>query len=213
MRITILNTSEAHPINVPLKQWIEQNELEHDIKLLRSKKNLSEGDLLFLISCSEIISKADRAKFKNTLVIHASDLPSGRGWSPHIWEIIHGASQITLSLLEAEDKVDSGKIWKKVKIQIPKTALYDEINEFIFEAELELMSFAVKNFGSIKPQEQSGNDVSFWPKRTPKDSEINSQQSISEQFDLIRVCDPDRFPAFFYKGGKKYILKVEAVDE
>ena len=84
MRITILNTSEIHPINVPLKQWIEKNELGHEIKLQRSKKNLGGGDLLFLISCSEIISKGDRAKFKSTLVIHASDLPSGRGWSPHI---------------------------------------------------------------------------------------------------------------------------------
>jgi len=213
MRITILNTSENHPINIPLKKWIEKNKFKHEIQLLRSKKDLHVGDVLFLISCSEIVSKGDRAKFKNTLVIHASDLPSGRGWSPHIWEIIHGASQITLSLLEAEDKVDSGKIWKKVEIQIPKTALYDEINKLVFEAELELMTFAVKNFGSVERQEQSEDDVSFWPKRTPKDSEINCQQSIDEQFDLIRVCDPDRFPAFFYKGGKKYTLKVEAVDE
>ena len=80
-------------------------------------------------------------------------------------------------------------------------------------AELELMSFAVENFRNVEPQEQDGKGISFWPKRTPKDSEINSQQSIEEQFDLIRVCDPDRFPAYFYKGGKKYTLKVEAVDE
>jgi len=213
MKITILNSSEEHPINLWLKAWVKRNDKKYEIQLCRTKKDLSTGDLLFLISCSEIISKYERENFSKTLVIHASDLPKGRGWSPHVWEIINGAEQITLSLLEAEDKVDSGDIWKKSKVHIPKTALYEEINQLIFDAEIALMDFAVDKFNQISPQEQSKTDPSYWPKRRPEDSEININKSIEDQFNLIRVCDFKRFPAYFYKNGKKFKLKIEVMDE
>jgi methionyl-tRNA formyltransferase len=63
----------------------------------------------------------DRAKYDSSLVLHASDLPAGRGWSPHIWAITNGAESVTLSLLEAEDQVDSGRIWKKMIRRDPET--------------------------------------------------------------------------------------------
>lgn len=213
MKISILISSEKHPINSWLNQWVEKYCLIHDIQLVSSKEQLDEGDILFLISCSEIITRIDREKFDKTLVIHASDLPMGRGWSPHIWDIVSGAEQVTISLLEAEDKVDSGDIWKKVVVKISKTALYDEINRLVFEAELDLMSFAVENMYKVIPDKQSSDNITYWRKRTPEDSEININKTISEQFDLIRVCDPDRFPSFFYKDGKKFKLKVELIDE
>jgi methionyl-tRNA formyltransferase len=131
MNISILTTSIEHPVNAYLDKWAEKNK-NHQISIVHSKEELIPGDILFLISCSEIISKLERGKFKKTLVVHASDLPHGRGWSPHVWEIINGATDITLSLLEAEDQVDTGDIWKKISVPIPKTTLFDEINELIF---------------------------------------------------------------------------------
>ena len=74
---------------------------------------LAGGEILFLVSCNEIIGKDVRDRYMATLVIHASDLPKGRGWSPHIWQIIEGKKEIMVSLLEAEDAVDSGAIWAK----------------------------------------------------------------------------------------------------
>ena len=68
------------------------------------------GDILFLISCNEPISKDVRALFRATLVIHASDLPLGRGWSPHIWQVLEKKRFIKVTLLEAADLVDSGSI-------------------------------------------------------------------------------------------------------
>lgn len=211
MKITILSSTTNHPVNAWLNKWIEKYQNNHQVSLVRSKHELDGGDILFLISCSELIAKQDREKYTKTLVIHASDLPKGRGWNPHIWEIIRGANEITLSLLEAEDEVDSGDIWKKLKINIPKTALYNEINALIFDAELELMDYAVDNLKQIKPQKQN-NEITptYYAKRKPLDSEININKSIDEQFDLIRVCDPDRYPAFFYINGRKIILRLEA---
>lgn len=213
MKITILNTSANHPVNDWLDRWISSNKNKHRIDLIRSKKELKRGDLLFLISCSEILSKNDLLKYKKALVIHASDLPEGRGWSPHIWEILNGSEQITLSLLEVDEEVDSGDIWKKLQVHIPKTALYNEINEIIFDAEVKLMDYAVEHYSTVVPTPQRDAKSSYWPKRKPEDSELDINKSIEEQFNLIRVCDSERFPAFFLKDGRKFKLKLEVDNE
>jgi methionyl-tRNA formyltransferase len=184
----------------------------HEINLIRSKSQLSHGDLLFLISCSEIVSEADRRPYTKALVIHASDLPRGRGWSPHIWQIIGGATELTLTLLEAANKVDSGAVWTKLEVRVGKDALWDEINRTVFDAELQLMDFAIKNFEAIEPQAQStAIEPTYYPKRSPADSQIDAQRSIEEQFDLIRVCDPDRYPAYFELHGQKYTIRLEKI--
>ncbi|WP_230385536.1 formyltransferase family protein [Pseudomonas monteilii] len=164
---------------------------------------------MFLISCSELIDERIREKFAKVLILHASDLPKGRGWSPHIWEIAKGAKSIVLTLLEAEDKVDSGAIWHKKRFEIAETALWDEINRVLFNEEEQMLDFAVENFSSIRPYEQVGVESSYYPRRTPEDSRLDPAKSIESQFDLIRVCDPHRFPAFFDLRGKRFKVVLE----
>ena len=214
MKITLLCSDPKHPVNAYLKPWMSVQQGVHEVELLQSKSQLSGGDLLFLVSCSEIIKEADRKKYLATLVLHASDLPKGRGWSPHIWEIVDGAEHITLSLLEAEDKVDSGRIWAKRQIPVPKDALWNEINHLLFTAEIELIDLAVKQFGQLTPVLQPNvEEATYYPKRTPQDSQLDPNKTIAEQFNRIRVCDPKRFPAFFDLHGKKYKLILEKLDD
>ncbi len=213
MLISLLCSDEQHPVNEYLKRWISVQQGVHQVELVRRKSELSGGDILFLISCSEIVGQTDRSSYRVALVLHASDLPRGRGWSPHIWQLIEGADEIILSLLEAEDKVDSGRIWKKHKFSVPKHALWDEINARLFEAEIELIDFAVSKFEHVLPTPQDPTiEPSYYPARIPADSQIDASQSISSQFDRIRVCDPNRFPAFFELRGKKYKLILEKID-
>lgn len=210
MKISILCSDEKHPVNRHLQEWIRKHEGKHAISLLRSRKDLNSGDLLFLISCNEIVRAEDRAKFTSVLVIHASKLPKGRGWSPHVWQVIEGRDRICVSMIEAEDKVDTGAIWQQVEVAIPLDALWDEINECLFEAECTLMDYAVDNFAAVKPSVQSNSiEPSYYPQRKPADSEIDPRKSIAEQFDLIRVCDPERFPAFFKLRGSTYSIRLE----
>jgi len=214
MRISFLCSDEQHPVNEYLYKWIAAQQGIHQIELVRRKTELSGGDILFLVSCTEIIGSAERSAYHTSLVLHASDLPRGRGWSPHIWQLIAGAEEITLSLLEVIDKIDSGRIWKKLKIPIPKHALWNEINARLFEGEIELIDFAVREYKNISPIEQDARiEPTYYPRRYPSDSEIDPSQSIISQFDKIRVCDPNRFPAFFKLHGKKYKLVLEKIDE
>lgn len=214
MRISFLCSDKQHPVNEYLLKWIEQQQVAHQIELVRNKSELAGGDILFLISCSEIVGAAERTAYRATLVLHASDLPRGRGWSPHIWSLIEGSDEIILSLLEAEDKVDSGRVWKKLNVAIPKHALWDEINARLFEAEIVLIDFAVSEFEQVCPTEQDDSiEATYYPRRTPADSQIDPSQSIASQFDRIRVCDPNRFPAFFELHGKKYKMILERIDD
>lgn len=214
MKISVICSNLSHPVNSYLSDWIERHCRDHEIDLVQNKSQLRGGDILLLVSCSELMTEQDRAGYGVSLVLHASDLPKGRGWSPHIWELAGGATHITLSLLEVAEKVDSGKIWKKVRIPLPSTLLWDEINHLIFTAEIELMDFAVASYGRIQPQAQAlGVEPTYFRRRTVEDSRIDPHKSIAEQFDLIRVCDPARFPAFFDLRGRRYTLKLERLDD
>jgi len=214
MRISLLCSDRQHPVNEYLQRWMKKHVTNHQIELVYKKADLSGGDILFLVSCSEIIAAHERARYRACLVMHASNLPLGRGWSPLVWQIIDGVDNIILTLLEAEDKVDSGRVWTKLSIPIPFHALWNEINTNLFKAEIELIEFAIRNFETVTPQAQDNLiKASYYSRRTPADSEINPYQCIASQFNKIRICDPNRFPAFFELHGKKFKLTVEKIDE
>lgn len=176
-------------------------------RLVRSVAELVGGDFLFLISCGEIIRPEVRDRYRHTLVIHASDLPRDRGWSPHVWTIIEGGQAITVSLLVCTDPVDSGDIWHQERFALDGTETFDEINARLFAAEVRLMDWAITHCDTDQPRPQTG-EPSYRRKRTPADSQVRPEQSIAEIFDLLRVCDPERYPAFFEYRGAKYALAL-----
>jgi len=206
VRIEVLVSDKNHPIMSYLKDWASIHE---NINIVHSTKDLIGGYILFLVSCTEIVKLEIIQKFNHTLVLHASDLPEGRGWSPHIWNILEGKNTLTLSLLEADSKVDQGSIWLKQIIELEGHELFDEINDKLFQAEINLMTEAIRNANVIVPKSQSNVPSNYYPKRTPEDSKLNINKSLIEQFNLLRVADKDRFPTFFDHLGHRYILKIE----
>jgi methionyl-tRNA formyltransferase len=213
MNITILCSDPTHKIYTYLKKWKDLNSKNHIIYLLNSSKDVLSGDILFLISCTEIISKDIRNRFSKTLVIHESDLPQGRGWSPLVWQILEGSNVIPITLLEAEDKVDSGDIWNKSFVQLEDHETFSEINNKIFPEKLKLMDFAIQTFSSITPAPQSSENITYYQKRTPSDSKLDIIKSISEQFDLLRIADDVRYPCYFKFRGHKYKIVIEKIND
>jgi methionyl-tRNA formyltransferase len=214
MKITILCSNNCHPVYRYLIQWQKANEGKYRIEIFNSVRAIQEGgDILFLISCSEIVRQEVRDKFNYTLVLHASDLPQGRGWSPHIWDVLNGAKKLTLSLLNAEDSVDTGDIWKKITIPMDGLELYDEVNRKLFDAELQLMNWACEQIYTSEAVSQQVSDSSYYRKRTPEDSQIDIDSSIASQFNLLRISDPDRYPAYIVVEGQKYKIRLEKVND
>lgn len=213
MNISILCTDPNHPIIDSLLSWMDDMSLiEHSITLVYDKSELCGGDVLFLVSCSQIVRDTEREKYTATLVLHASDLPKARGWSPHIWSILDGNNQITVSLLEASDQVDTGAIWLKTSFMLEGHELLPEINAKLFAAELLLMTKAVEQFEAIGTLQQVGDPGPYMPLRSPADSQLDPNKTIAEQFDLLRVVDSQRYPAFFDYRGMRYLIKIEKVE-
>lgn len=209
MKISILCSEIKHPIYPYLERWKSQHQKEHEVELVQKKCVLSGGDILFLISCHEIVGRETREQYKAVLVIHASDLPAGRGWSPHIWQILAGQNDIVVTLLEAEDLVDSGAIWAQEQLHFKGHELLDEMNAALFNVEFKLMDYAIDRFHDVQPRQQDRTTATSYRRRTPEDSRIDPNISIAEQFNLLRVADPVRSPAFFEHLGCRYIIRLE----
>ncbi len=210
MKISVLCTDTEHPVAGYLSRWCGSMEARgHDASLVHAREQLPGGDLLFLVSCTEVVTRLDRERYEAALVLHASDLPRGRGWSPHIWAVLNGESTITVCLLEACERVDSGPIWLRKTISLDGSELAPEINRLLFEAELELMSEAVETFGEVEPKPQVGEPGEYLRKRTPEDSRMDPHKTLVEQFNLLRVVDSRRYPAFFDYRGHRYRIYIE----
>ena len=209
MHITVLCSDADHPVHAWLLRWRSAHAGRHDITLATRAGALPGGDALFLVSCHEIVGAAARGGYRKALVLHASDLPEGRGWSPHVWQVLEGRDRLVVTLLEAGDAPDSGPVWARREIALQGHELHEEINARVFEAELELMNFAIEQFDAVTPRPQGeAKDARRYRRRTPEDSRLDPDKTIAAQFDLLRVCDPDRYPAFFELRGHRYELRL-----
>ena len=191
-----------------LLEWINKG---HQCSWVHSAKDLNKGDICFYLSYEKIVEKKVLKKFKNNLVIHASDLPKGKGWSPLSWQILKGYKKIIVSLIEAEDKVDSGKIYKQLSKNFSGYELLDQMQSSLRELTSKLCNYAIKNYPQTlkKGKLQKGKET-FFQRRFPKDSKLNINQSIKKQFNLLRIVDNDRYPAFFEINGHKYYLLIKS---
>jgi len=170
----------------------------HRVTWTHSAEYLSGGHLCFYLSYSRIVNKATLDKFHNNLVVHASSLPQGRGWSPASWQILAGASYIPVTLLEAADQVDSGSIYLQEWIELNGTELSSQWRREISRTSATLCDQFVENYPSILAQarEQTG-DSSYYRQRSVGDSALDPEKTISEQFNLLRVVDNVHYPAYF----------------
>ena len=53
-------------------------------------------------------------------------------------------------------------------------------------------------------------EASHYRRRRPADSRLDPELTLAEQFELLRVVDNDRYPAFFEWRGRRYELGFQA---
>lgn len=176
--------------------------------LFRDHHEFEGADVVFYLSCMKIVPPEALEKARVNLVAHASNLPEGRGFSPIVWQILEGASEIPIKLIHAAEPVDSGDIVLSNSIGFEGHELNDEIRarvgDLIVRLCLSYLSADVPPVG----RSQSG-EPTWYRRRNPEDSRLDPGRTIGEQFDLLRVVDNDRYPAFFELRGQRYILRIE----
>jgi len=210
IQILISKNSWAEKYEKSIKSNLR--EFSKNIIFLNNHKKLkAKYDVNIIFSYFKIIEKKYLEKSKFNLVPHESDLPKGKGMSPLTWQIIKGVQIITFSLFEASNKTDNGLIYLKKKIKIKKDLTFNEIKKLQFKVNILLINVFLKYYKkNDKPLESSfpkGNS-SFFKARVPKDSKMDINKSLRSQFNLLRTCDSNNYPAFFYINKKKYYLKL-----
>jgi methionyl-tRNA formyltransferase len=182
---------------------------KHNVKLIHLHNEVRTGDILCLLSCEKMFSKLELNK--HNLVVHESDLPKGKGWSPLTWQVLEGANTIPISLFEAAESVDSGPIYGKLKIELDGTELIDELRQKQATKTIDLILDFVKKYPNNLSVLQKGEST-YFKRRKPEDSKLDIQKSLISQFNLLRVCDNEKYPAYFEINGIKYTLKIEKND-
>jgi hypothetical protein len=182
----------------------------HAVRVVHEVNEIVPCDVLFLLSFWSLIPETVLDKNVHNVVVHESNLPKGKGWSPLSWQVIEGCSKIPIVLFEAINKVDAGDIYVKDVVLLDGGELIDEIREKQARATYQLCESFISRYPSIvaDAMAQFGEET-FYPRRGAIDSELSIDSTIRQQFDLLRTVDNEAYPAFFYHKGNKYILKIE----
>lgn len=183
----------------------------HNAILVRNYADVPQGDIAFYLGCLKITPPDILARNKRNLVVHASDLPKGRGFSPWTYAILEGENKIPVCLIEAAEEVDSGPVIYKEFISLAGNELVGEIRALIGKKTVELCTRFINEKTLPEGKEQQG-EASVYSRRRPEDSAFDPERSIADQFDLLRVVDNINYPAFFEYRGRRYKLLIEPDD-
>lgn len=188
--------------------------LGHKTCWVHTAIDLEEADIAFYLGCGQMIPPSDLKKNKHNLVVHESDLPHGKGWSPLTWQILEGKNRIPIVLFEAEGEMDSGPIYLKRELEFKGTELIDEMREQQAMVTFNLCIAFLKGYPDIlkEAQVQKGKK-SFYPRRSLEDSRLDPDKTLREQFNLLRVVDNEKYPAFFDINGEKHILTIKKAEQ
>lgn len=209
LRLTVL-TDRTSWLNDRLEallfEWFARGDA---VRWVHDPAELEEGDVCFVLSCSTILTAEHLARHRHTLVVHESDLPRGRGWSPLTWQVLEGANRIPVTLLEASREVDAGPIYLQRWITLDGTELVDELRARQADATIQICREWLANYPSIidAAVPQAGVATSY-RRRVAADSELDPAKPLRDQFGLLRVVDNHRYPAFFSHGGARYVISI-----
>lgn len=196
-------------------QWFESyaQQLAKDlgcVNLYKSHVDIKTNyNIVFILSYHKLIDEKFLKKHDYNIVIHESDLPSGKGWAPLFWQILEGKHEVAFSMFEAGDGVDCGDIYMQRKLILTGCELNKELRSKQALLIMKMCEEFVNEYPKyLVPNAQEGEET-FYPKRCAADSELDVTKSIEEQFNLLRISNNEDYPAFFFMNGKKYILKIE----
>ncbi len=173
--------------------------------LVRRADDLPEGDVAFFLGCVRVVPSHVLQRNRFNLVVHESDLPKGRGFSPMTWQILEGRSSIPICLFNAIGEVDAGPVIYRDTIELGGDEIYEEWRKLQGEKTMELCRRFLEEPAPLNGETQRGEST-FYRRRKPCDSRLDPDRTITEQFDLLRVADPDSYPAYFCHRGRRFML-------
>ena len=190
-----------------LKNYKFKKRSKYFFSISKDYKKIKKQNIVFPISNTKILPKKFLSNHEYVLIPHPSKLPKDKGFAPIQNQILKKKKKIFISLIKAVEKVDEGPICIQNHFNIDKTDLSLDIRRKQGEAYIKIIEDFLNIYPNVNFKTQTGKG-NFNKKRTPNDSEININKSIKAQFDKIRICDNELYPAFFFLNKKKFIIKI-----
>lgn len=179
--------------------------------LVRCAADIQQGDVAYYLSCTKLTPPEVLKLNHQNIVVHASALPKGRGFSPVVWQVLEGSNRIPVTMILAAEEADAGNILMQDEVRLDGTELNDEIRQVLGET---IQRMCLDYLAQPRPsvgQAQIG-EGSWYRRRTAEDSRLDPNQTIAEQFDLLRVVDNQRYPAFFDYRDRRYVVRIEPAE-
>mgnify|MGYP006187218783 CR=1 FL=1 len=92
------------------------------------------------------------------------------------------------------------------------TELSDEIRNIQGIQFLNIIKKFLIKYPNVKSKKQKGkgnfNNRRYPGGKYPKDSQLDINKTIKQQFNHLRINDNELYPSFFYYKGQKYIIKI-----
>ena len=173
-----------------------------NIKMIKDKSELSENTLkkfnpshLFFAHWHWIVPARIYEKY-SCIVFHTAPLPYGRGGSPIQNLILNGFKHSPVCAIKMVKDLDSGPIYTKMKISLEGSLeqILSRINSAINKLILKIIN------NKLIPKEQKGK-VHVFKRLTQQDNKIQSQLTLEQIFDKIRMLDHFSYPDAYIKHG------------
>jgi len=171
---------------------------------------------LFIIAGYSTIFKKDLVNLpkKGTINLHAGRLPEYRGGSPLNWQIINGEKIAVISVIKADEQIDTGVILKESEIKIEETMdindLHNQANK-VFPRLVKDLLDSIDKKEKLNNRIQNNKNASYWHQRNDNDGYLNFSK-----VDAKYACRFVRALTFPYPGAwamlnqnKVRIFKIE----
>ena len=195
--------------------WFEKQLRNYDFrlnskyifKISKNPNNIKNQNIVFPLSYTRILPESFLKKNELVLIAHSSKLPKDKGFAPLQYQILKNKDKIYMSLIKAAKEVDAGPIYFQNSFMLDGTELSDEIRNIQGLQILNIIKKFLIKYPNVKSKKQSEKS-SFNKKRYSKDSELNINKTIKQQFNHLRINDNELYPSFFHYKGQKYIIKI-----
>jgi len=169
-------------------------------------------DIVVVVAYGQIIQK----KFLNLprfgfINIHASLLPKWRGAAPIQRAIMNGDNKIGVSVMQIEEKLDSGPVLLFKEIELNKSITHGEIEKelSVLGADLLFKGLKIIKSGSFKFVNQTHSKATYAKKIDKIETKINWNLEANKVLSIIHGLSPNPGAWFEYKNERFKILRVK----
>lgn len=146
------------------------------------------------------------------ILFHSSDLPKGRGWAP-IYNTMTRGLPLVQTMLYATEQVDAGPMIAKARYPLRGTEVENEVQDFDDKLTIVLIEGCLRDVleSDVTGREQVEKKSTYWEKRSPTDSEIDTRRVVNDVIDHIKAL-PDEAPPFCEYRDRTYEIDLIPTD-